>query len=70
MPFFILPVRIFMALLTFSFCISCEKLLDISAMFVDVFLDLKLFWIVSASFNNSSKSPDIHDSRRLSKAFK
>ena len=70
MSFFTLSVRIFIALLTFPFFISCENLLDISAMFADVFLDLKLSWIVSASPKNSSKSPDIHDSRRLSKAFK
>ena len=44
--FFILSVTIFIAQLTFPFFISCEKLLDISAMFVDVFLDLKLSWIV------------------------
>ena len=47
MPFFILSVRILIALLAFPFLISCENLFDISAMFVDVFLDFKLFWIVS-----------------------
>ena len=67
MPFFTLFVRIFIELLTFPCFISCENLLDISAVF---FLDLTLFGIVSASFNNSSKWPDIHDSKRHSKAFK
>ena len=42
MPFFILPVRIFIALLKFPSFVSCENLVGISAMFVDFFLDLKL----------------------------
>ena len=70
MPFFILSVRICIALLTFPLLISRENLLDIPVMFVNVFFDLKLFWIVSVYFNNSSKSRDIHDSRSISKAFK
>ena len=46
--FFILSVRIFIALLMFPFFISCENLLDISARFADVSLDLKF-----VSFRNS-----------------
>ena len=70
MPFFILSVRICIALLTFPLLISRENLLDIPVMLVNVFFDLKLFWIVSVYFNNSSKSRDIHDSGSISKAFK
>ena len=59
MPFFTFSVRIFIALLRFPFFVSCGNPLDISAMFVDGFLDVKLFWIILASFSNSSKLPHV-----------
>ena len=59
MSFFTFSVRIFIALLMFPFFTSCENLLDISAMFVDGFLDVKLFWIVLASLSSSSKLPNL-----------
>ena len=56
--FFILYLRILKSLLTFRFFISCENLLNISAMFVDVLLDIKgcVRYIFASLFSSLKES--------------
>ena len=64
-----LSVNSFIALVTFSFCISRVNLLEILATVDGVFDGLKSFWIISPLCSKSRISLDVHKSVRCSNAF-
>ena len=65
-----LPVNSFIAMVTFSLCISREHFLEILATADSVFDGPKFFWIVSPSCSKSRIYPDAHKPLRRSNAFK